>query len=114
MKPRLTIFIILNMLILIVWIGYLFSIQILDAHHLKSRIEIRKNPSKKIIIPFRGNIYDRNNNLLVSSVKYYQIDIDVNAIELYCRRNDRNKDQILQEISRIIAENSNLSEKKNL
>ncbi|HHE64624.1 MAG TPA: PASTA domain-containing protein [Bacteroidetes bacterium] len=112
MKPRLTIFIILNMLILIVWIGYLFSIQILDAHHLKSRIEIRKNPSKKIIIPFRGNIYDRNNNLLVSSVKYYQIDIDVNAIELYCRRNDRNKDQILQEISRIIAENSNLSEKK--
>ena len=112
MKPRLTIFIILNMLILIVWIGYLFSIQILDAHHLKSRIEIRKNPSKKIIIPFRGNIYDRNNNLLVSSVKYYQIDIDVNAIELYCRRNDRNKDQILQEISRIIAENSNLSEKE--
>jgi cell division protein FtsI/penicillin-binding protein 2 len=112
MKPRLTIFVILNILVLIVWIGYLFSIQILDAHHLKNRIDIRKNPSKKIIIPFRGNIYDRNRNLLVSSVKYYQIDIDVNAIDHYCIRNKKNKAEILGGISSIIAFNSDHSKKE--
>lgn len=112
MKLRLIVVVVINIIILIIWIGYLFSIQITDAHNLKSQIEIRQNPAKKILIPFRGNIYDRNRHLLVSSVKYYQIDIDVRSIELYCRRNPlKNKEDILAAISEVIAANSDLTKK---
>jgi cell division protein FtsI/penicillin-binding protein 2 len=111
MKQRVTIFLILIGLLVITWIGYLFSIQILGVHNFDHIIGIRQNPSKKIIIPQRGNIYDRDQNLLVSSIKYYQVDVDVENILKYCKRNkDTDKDEILGQVARIISTNSNLSQ----
>ncbi|MDO9577971.1 MAG: penicillin-binding transpeptidase domain-containing protein [Candidatus Cloacimonadales bacterium] len=110
MKQRLIIFLILNGLFILLWIGYLFSVQILGTHNFDHIIEIRQNPSKSIIIPKRGNIYDRDQNLLVSSVKYYQVDIDVEAILKYCERNkESDRSEIFGHVARIIAANSPLS-----
>ena len=109
MKSRLTIFIAINSIVIVIWVIYLFSIQILNAHDLKETIYIRQNPSKKIIIPYRGNIYDRHGNLLVSSIKYYQIDLDRNSIINYCKRNPEIKiREIYAKISNVISENSSL------
>ncbi len=113
MRSRLIIFLSLNIIIVIIWVAYLFSIQILDAHHLNATVEIRQNPSKKLIIPNRGNIYDRNNNLLVSSLKLYQLDIDRRTISNYCKRNrEFDKDDICQQISEIISQNTNLTKRQ--
>ena len=86
MNTRIKFFIAFNILLILIWIGYLFSIQILDAHRLKETVQIRQNPSKEILIPNRGNIYDREGELLVSSVKFYQLDIDRCAIIDDCKR----------------------------
>ncbi len=113
MKSRLIIFLSLNIIIVIIWVAYLFSIQILDAHHLNATVEIRQNPSKKLIIPNRGNIYDRNNNLLVSSLKLYQLDIDRRTISDYCKRNrEFDKNDVCRQISEIISQNTNLTKKQ--
>ncbi len=112
MKIRLLIFITINILVVLIWISYLFCIQILDIHNFKETIELRQNPSKNIIIPDRGNIYDTNGKLLVSSIKYYQIDIDRNLISKYCKNKNENEKTIYAKISKIISKNSNLSEKK--
>ncbi len=100
----------LNAILVLVWIVYLFQIQILDAHNLKSTIEIRQNPSKKIIIPLRGNIYDCNRNLLVSSVKYYQIDLDIPAVKNYCGRNDKNLAQTVGQISEVFSKYTDMDQ----
>ena len=111
MKQRLILFLILNGLFVLLWIGYLFSVQILGVHNFDHIIRIRQNPSKKIIIPSRGNIYDRDQNLLVSSIKYYQLDIDVEAILKYCGRNKEiDRSEIFEHVARIISANSNLSQ----
>lgn len=90
-----------------IWIGYLFSIQILDAHHLKSTVHIRQNPSKEILIPNRGNIYDRAGELLVSSVKYYQLDVDRRVIINICNKNSElSSKEVFKKIARIISDNS--------
>ena len=113
MRTRLIIFLCLNMIIVIIWVAYLFCIQILDAHHLNATVEIRQNPSKKLILPNRGNIYDRNNNLLVSSLKLYQLDIDRRTISDYCKRNrEFDKDDVCLQISEIISQNSNLTKRQ--
>lgn len=101
----------LNALLVLIWIVYLFQIQILDAHNLQSTIDIRQNPSKKIINPLRGNIYDADQNLLVSSIKYYQIDQDMQAVKKYCARNEKDLSAIIDSISTIISENSDLEKK---
>lgn len=91
----------------LIWIGYLFFIQILDAHHLKSTVHIRQNPSKEILIPDRGNIYDREGELLVSSVKYYQLDVDRRAIIDDCKRGSEvSYKEVYQKIAEIISQNS--------
>ncbi len=107
MNTRIKFFLVFNIILIIIWIGYLFSIQILDAHHLKSNVQIRQNPSKEILIPDRGNIYDRDGKLLVSSIKYYQLDVDRRAII-----NDRKKEsqltskEVFDKIAEIISNNS--------
>jgi len=106
MKIRLRIFIFLNTIFLAVWIVYLFGLQILDPHNFKNRIEIRQNPSKKLIIPNRGNIYDRNDQLLVSSIKFYQLDIDKRTVKKYAKNQEKDISDIYNEISVIVADNS--------
>ena len=113
MNTRTKYFIALNIIFIVIWIGYLFSIQILDAHNLKATVQIRQNPSKEILIPNRGNIYDRDGELLVSSVKYYQIDVDRRAIIDNCNRGSKlTAKKVFNKIAKIISDNS--SAKKDL
>ena len=107
MNTRIKFFIAFNIILILIWIGYLFSIQILDAHKLKATVQIRQNPSKEILIPNRGNIYDREGELLVSSVKYYQLDIDRRAIIDECKRGAKfTVDEVFTKIANIISSNS--------
>lgn len=107
MNTRIKFFIIFNILIILIWIGYLFSIQILDAHRLKATVQIRQNPSKEILIPNRGNIYDRDGELLVSSMKYYQLDVDRRAIIDNCKRGSQiSSNEVFSKIADIISRNS--------
>ena len=107
MNTRIKYFIGFNIILILIWIGYLFSIQILDAHKLKATVQIRQNPSKEILIPNRGNIYDREGKLLVSSVKYYQLDVDRRAIIDDCKRGSEiPSKEVFKKIANIISENS--------
>ena len=111
MNTRIKFFIVFNILLILIWIGYLFSIQILDAHRLKATVQIRQNPSKQILIPNRGNIYDRDGELLVSSLKYYQIDVDRRAIINDCKRGSQiTSKEIFKKIADIISKNSKADE----
>ncbi len=112
MKMRLIIFLTLNTILVLIWIIYLFHVQLLDAHNLQSTIDIRQNPSKQIIIPLRGNIYDCNRNLLTSSIKLYQIDFDINSVIKYCERTDKEFSKIIEKISEIISENSQIDKNR--
>jgi len=113
MKSRIGLFSILVGITVLLWAGYLFIIQIAHPFNFQKTIELRKNPSKMIIPPRRGNIYDRDQELIVSSTKYYQIDIDLRSIR---RHADRNKITDLKPtfelISQIIARNTDLTEAK--
>ncbi|MBT4575659.1 MAG: PASTA domain-containing protein [Candidatus Cloacimonetes bacterium] len=107
MNTRIKFFIAFNIVLILIWIGYLFSIQIMDAHKLKATVQIRQNPSKEILIPNRGNIYDREGELLVSSVKYYQLDIDRRAIIDECKRGSKfTVDEVFAKIANIVSSNS--------
>ncbi|MBN1949294.1 MAG: PASTA domain-containing protein [Candidatus Cloacimonetes bacterium] len=112
MKRRLKLFLFLNFLFIALWVAYLFSVQLLDPYNFHSTIEIRRHPSKKLILPDRGNILDRNGQLLASSVKFYQIDIDKGAITLFSRRNPESSTEALcEKIADILALNSDLDRK---
>jgi cell division protein FtsI/penicillin-binding protein 2 len=107
MRTRLRIFIIINSIVLLIWVFYLFCLQLLDPHNFKSTIAIRQNPSKQLIIPNRGNIYDRNGQLLVSSIKYYQVDLDKKTLKKYAdQRSDFTFNEICDDVASIVAENS--------
>ncbi|MFC1887237.1 penicillin-binding transpeptidase domain-containing protein [Candidatus Cloacimonadota bacterium] len=107
MRTRLRIFIVINTIFLLIWVIYLFSLQLLDPHNFKDTIAIRQNPSKNLIIPNRGNIYDRNGQLLVSSIKYYQIDLDKKLIKKFSeQKEDLELTEICDKIAGIVADNS--------
>ncbi|NQV19523.1 MAG: PASTA domain-containing protein [Armatimonadetes bacterium] len=111
MKFRFIIFMILSIIFIFIWISYLFTIQILDPHNFKNTIELRRNPSKQIIVSERGSIFDRNQELLVGSTRLYQIDLDRNAIIKYCKRNkNKQTSDVYQKTSKIIAEHTTLSQ----
>lgn len=110
MNTRIKFFIGINLFVIFIWIAYLFSIQILDAHNMKDTIQIRQNPSKEIIIPDRGNIYDREGELLVCSKKFYQLDVDRRAVIDQLSSSDENSiDEQFVKVADIIAANSNVN-----
>jgi len=113
MRSRIGVFSIIVGATILLWAGYLFIIQIAHPYNFQKTIELRKNPSKMIIPPRRGNIYDRNQELIVSSTKYYQIDIDLKSIRKHA---DRNKITDLtptfDKISEIIGKNTALTKTK--
>ncbi len=92
----------------VAWSAYLFSIQILDPFNLAHIRRVRYIPRKEILIPQRGSIYDAQGNLLVSSVSYYQIDIDRAAVNAWCKRNNKDVNATFEQMGNIISQNSSL------
>lgn len=93
----------------LVWSAYLFSIQILDPFNFAHMRRVRYIPRKEILIPRRGSIYDAKGNLLVSSISYYQIDIDRGAVNTWADRNDLSREAAFGRIADAISENSSLT-----
>jgi cell division protein FtsI/penicillin-binding protein 2 len=106
MKQRLLFLQIIIFLVALFWATYLFIVQVLDPFNLSYRRQVRYNPAKEIIIPVRGNIIDRNGELLASTIKFYQIDIDRNKVLIYCKKTKKNPMEVFDQISTIIANNS--------
>lgn len=92
---------ILFLIIAVLWIAQLFLIQVKDIYNLK-RLRLQRNsPIKEFINPTRGNIYDRNQELMVTTEKYYQVDIDLNSIKKYLKRTKDTR--TIQEVKEKIA-----------
>ncbi len=89
-------------LVTLVWVGYLFALQIFDPFQFDHN---RYIPLKEIIIPTRGSIYDSNGNLMVSSISYYQIDIDRGAVKLWADEKKLELNESYSIISKAIGEN---------
>ncbi|MFO8145460.1 MAG: penicillin-binding transpeptidase domain-containing protein [Candidatus Syntrophosphaera sp.] len=94
----------------LVWAGYLFSLQIFDPFNLAHDRLIRYTPTKEILIPTRGSIYDANGDLLVSSISYYQIDIDRNSVKNWADQEGLELKEAYRKISRVISDNCSISE----
>lgn len=87
--------------IAVLWIVQLFLVQVKDVYNMKHLRYSRNAPIKEFINPTRGNIYDRNHQLLVTTEKFFQVDIDLGAIE---NRLKRSKDsRTLNEVKLKIA-----------
>ncbi|MFA7056583.1 MAG: penicillin-binding transpeptidase domain-containing protein [Candidatus Cloacimonadales bacterium] len=83
------------------WIVQLFLIQVKDAYNMKQLRFYRNTPIKEFINPTRGNIYDKNERLLVTTEKYFQVDIDLEAVEKNLKRSK--DDRTLAEVKMKIA-----------
>ena len=93
------------------WVIHLFAVQVLDVHDMSGRTRLRYNPSNEILIPYRGKIYDCNGNLLVSSVKNYQVEVHRPTIEQWCKHNDMEVAAYYDSLATIFAENSDLTKR---
>jgi cell division protein FtsI/penicillin-binding protein 2 len=109
MRSRYIFLVLIFASIALLWSAYLFCIQILDPFNFAHLRRVRYIPNKEILIPRRGGIYDANGNLLVSSVSYYQIDLDRSTINSWARRNEIPQDEAFAKIADLISENSSLS-----
>lgn len=109
MQKRLNSFLFINSIFLLFWLGCLFTVQFLDPYNLADVAKLRPKPHKEIIIPNRGNIYDKNHKLLVSSIRMYQLDIDMQLFRRAANRQERELESLINEAARIISDNSDLS-----
>ncbi len=97
-------------IISLVWMAYLFSIQVLDPLELSGFRRLRYVPEKEILIPKRGAIYDSKGDLLISSISFYQVDIDRGQIDKWAKRNDQTLDEAYQKVSEIFSKNTSLTQ----
>ncbi len=95
-----------------IWAIYLFIVQAFDPFNMSYRKLVRYSPWKEIIIPNRGNIYDSSGELLASSIKYYQIDVDRNKVKNYAKKRKEDPNKIFLRISQIISQNSTENQEK--
>lgn len=91
------------------WTVYLFSLQIFDPFNLSGLSRIRYTPHKEILIPTRGAIYDSNGSLLVSSISYYQVDIDRAAVNRWATRLKISLDDAYDRLSEHLSANCSMS-----
>ena len=97
MRSRYYLLVIFFGIIALLWGAYLFSIQVLDPFNFAHMRRIRYTPNKDIVIPQRGSIYDSKGNLLVSSISYYQLDIDRSAVNRWADRNDHTQAEAFED-----------------
>lgn len=102
---RYNLLLILFVAIAVLWIAQLFLIQVNDVYKLKRLRQRRNSPVKEFVNPTRGSVYDRNQELLVTTEKYFQVDIDLNSIEKYLKRTSDKR--TMPEIKDKIAKLSN-------
>ena len=93
----------------LLWSVYLFNIQILDPFSFAHLRRVRYTPRKEILIPRRGGIYDAKGNLLVSSVNYYQVDIDRFSVNTWATRTSISQAKAFDKIASAISNNSSLT-----
>ncbi|MCB5245338.1 MAG: peptidoglycan glycosyltransferase, partial [Candidatus Cloacimonetes bacterium] len=96
-------------LLTLLWASYLFILQIVDPFHLSDERRIRYTPYKEILIPTRGSIYDANGNILVSSISFYQLDIDRKAVSLWAKEQNISLTEAYKMISETIGKNSSIN-----
>lgn len=108
MKTRFYFLVVIFALAAVVWTAYLFCIQILDPFHLAQARKLRYTPQKEILIPRRGSILDTKGNLLVSSVSFYQIDIDRASIISWAKDKKVPQDKAFEICAEIIAKETSL------
>ncbi len=111
MEKRFHILLLATIFMLLLWVWQLVAVHLTDPHNLKPQIALRQNPKKVIINPKRGNILTSDRQLLVGSIINYQIDLDINAIKNYCKRNNKNFATISDTISTILCKYSDVSSK---
>lgn len=110
MKSRYYFMVVLFALISAVWMVYLFSIQVMDPLELSGYRRMRYTPEKEILIPKRGAILDANGDLLISTISFYQVDLDRGQIDKWAKKNDKSLDEAYQLVSSIFVKNTSLTE----
>lgn len=110
MRIRFYSLLVLFAIVILVWTVYLFSIQVFDPLNLDYYRQIRYKPSKEILIPSRGSILDCRGNLFVSSVAYYQADIDRKQVSQWAKKQNFTLDKAYIIISQAFAKNSSVQE----
>ncbi len=109
MKSRFLFLVGLFIVVSIIWMAYLFSIQILDPLELSGYRRIRYVPEKEILIPKRGAILDSNGDLLISTISFYQVDVDRSQIDKWAKNNTISLEEAYQRVSEIFVQNTSLS-----
>lgn len=94
------------------WAIYLFIVQMFDPFDLSYRKLVRYSPWKEIVIPNRGNIMDSKGELLASSIKYYQIDVDRVKVSNAAKKRNKDVNSLFLRISEIISSHSCESKEK--
>lgn len=109
MRSRYRFLVVIFALATLVWTVYLFSLQIFDPFNLGRDRLIRYTPRKEILIPTRGSISDINGDLLVSSISYYQLDVDRAAVKRWAAREKIGIKEAYTKISKAIGDNCSIS-----
>ncbi|HNX03488.1 MAG TPA: penicillin-binding transpeptidase domain-containing protein [Candidatus Cloacimonas sp.] len=112
MKSRFYFLVVIFSLAAVLWTVYLFCIQILDPFHLAGARRMRYTPKKEILIPRRGSILDAKGNLLVSSISYYQIDVDRASIASWAKSEKIPYEKALEMCATIITTQTTLSKEE--
>ncbi len=112
MKSRFYFLVVIFSLAAVLWTVYLFCIQILDPFHLAGARRMRYTPKKEILIPRRGSILDAKGNLLVSSISYYQIDVDRASIASWAKSEKIPYEKALDICATIITTQTTLSKEE--
>ncbi len=110
MRARFYALLVVFTLVVAVWTVYLFSIQIFDPLKLDYYRQIRYKPGKELLIPTRGSIFDNEGNLFVSSISFYQTDIDRKQVFNWATKSKLTKQAAYKKIAAAFGKNSSISE----
>jgi len=91
------------------WIVYMGILQFANPFDLTDIQNKRYNAYKEYLIANRGNIYDQNGTLLVTSQKYYQIDLDLDALSKFIKKQNKPQNDYYRLVTDIITKNTNLT-----
>ncbi|MDZ4122522.1 MAG: penicillin-binding transpeptidase domain-containing protein, partial [Candidatus Cloacimonadaceae bacterium] len=87
---------------------YLFGIQVMDPLELSGYRRVRYVPEKEILIPKRGAVLDANGDLLVSTISFYQVDLDRGQIDKWATKNGVHLDEAFSRVADIFETNTSL------